>query len=521
MSMLIQPWRIEMLGSFCACLESTRITRFKSHNAAALLAYLALFPSHPHSRDELVTLLWPDDDSDAARNRFRVMLNSLRRQLEPPGMPPGGILLADRLTVALQTRALTTDVGEFEEAADSATHATEEQAQIALLRRAAEAYRGELLPGFLDDWVLVERSRLAERYQLVLHRLVRSLAAANEPEAALNYALQAVQADPLREESCRDAMRLYDALGQPSAALHRYAELERLLLQELGERPGTATRQLATRIAERLGHGVTIVPGVCAGPEPPTTPIPVTAQEQPAEMPCLPIPLTRFFGREPEIAALLARLEGRAGGEPTRLLTLIGVGGAGKTRLAIETARRWQTTSEGATRFVSLADLSASRQIPAAIAAAMRLMLAPGQDPLAQVCGALAAQRTLLVLDNLEHLAAEAAPLITCLVTSRRSLGVEGEEEWPVAPLPVPASKDEGGRKSRSDLDSDESASSSFIPNPGSPNHFGDRCAISSLLAYPSVQLFVDRAQAVLPHFQVTARNAQDVAALCRDLEGI
>ncbi len=519
--MLTQPWRIDMLGGFSVRLDTQRITRFKSHNATALLAYLALFPTQPHSRDELVALFWPDDELDAARNRFRVMLSSLRSQLEPPDTPPGRCLRADRLTVALQTDALTTDVWEFEEALDGAVHMEDEEAQITLLKRAADAYHGELLPGFLDDWVLAERNRLAERHQQALHRLVRSLVANHESETALTYALQAVQADPLREEACRDVMRLYASLGQPSAARHCYAELERLLIRELGVRPGASTRQLAAQIEEQLGRGVAAAPG---GSIEPTLAVAAPAPLRSPEPAGLPVPLTRFFGREPEIAALLARLAGREKAPP-RLLTLIGVGGAGKTRLVIETARRWQTEANGIVRFVPLADLSAARQIPAAIAAALRLPLAPGQDALIQICAALASHQTLLVLDNLEHLATEAAPLITallerapgltCLVTSRRSLGIEGEEEWNVAPLPVPAArekgrgkreKDEGGRMKDEE---DGRATSSFPLHP------------SALLMYPSIQLFVDRAMAVQPDFQITARNAAEVAALCRDLEGI
>ena len=498
--MLTQPWRIEMLGSFGVCLDTQRITRFKSHKAAVLLAYLALYPTHPHSRDELLTLFWPDDELDAARNRFRVTLSSLRRQLEPPNVSPGDILQADRLTVSLRTQALTTDVQEFEAALEGGLHAEEGEPQIALLRRAVDTYHGELLPGFLDDWVLGERNRLAEQHQQALHRLVRGLVAVQDVAGALNYALLALQADPLREESYRDAMRLYAALGQPSAALHLYAELERLLVEKLEVRPGPATRHLAAQIAERLGHGVAVASGAPSEPAPPSvSPAATSMPIRPPESVCLPVPLTRFFGREPEIAALLARMHGSEEAAPTRLLTLMGVGGAGKTRLAIETARRWQTSPDETVRFVPLAELSDPRQIPAAIAASLRLPLAPGQDTFSLVCAALAACRTLLVLDNLEHLAEEAAPLVaalleqapdlTCLVTSRRSLGIAGEEEWTIAPLPLPEAR---------------------------PTD-----SLSPLLACPSVQLFVDRAQAVLPHFQVTARNAAEVAALCRDLEGI
>lgn len=204
---------------------------------------------------------------------------------------------------------------------------------------------------------------------------------------------------------------------------------------------------------------------------------------------------TRFFGRSKEqarLAALLADPE-------VHLVSLLGPGGAGKTRLALETARQAASGFEGPVCFVALADISDSALLPAAVAAALRLPLSGERSAREQVAGHLASASSLLVLDNLEHLGAEGAseiralleltPRLTCLVTSRQKLCLEGEQDLLLAPLPVPTA--------------------------------GELEPPAHLSTYSSVQLFTDRAQAVRPDFQITAHNAEAVAAVCRTLEGL
>ncbi|MGI4789543.1 MAG: AfsR/SARP family transcriptional regulator [Janthinobacterium lividum] len=211
-----------------------------------------------------------------------------------------------------------------------------------------------------------------------------------------------------------------------------------------------------------------------------------------------PIQFTRFFGRSPEksrLAEMLCDPE-------VRLVTLLGPGGAGKTRLALETARQVSGSFDGVACFVPLADISDSALIASAIASALRMPLSGDRPPLDQVAAHLSSSRALLVLDNMEQLGEagaaetralmEQAPHLTCLVTSRQKLNLEGEREYRLAALPVPTPTD-----------------------PTLPQEPAD------LIDYPSVQLFVDRAQAVRPDFQVTPLNAEAVAAICRSLEGM
>src|SRR6476646_5464210 len=97
----VEPWQIDLLGGFKAQRGERVITRFRTHNAAALLAYLACFPARAHPREELIELLWPESDPTAGSTRLRQELASLRRQLEPPGTPPGAAIAADRESIRL------------------------------------------------------------------------------------------------------------------------------------------------------------------------------------------------------------------------------------------------------------------------------------------------------------------------------------------------------------------------------------------------------------------------------------
>ena len=404
------PWRIQLLGALRAEMGDLKVTRFATSRVAVLLARLALHPRRAHSREELCDLLWPDADLGAARLSLRVAIASLRRQLEPPPLIHGSVLLADRSFVGLNLVAFRCDVADFEAALTAAGDGPE------TLARAAALYGGDLLPGFYDDWIVEERERLAALHEECCAQLQQ------EGRAA------------------RTSIPPYAAVAEADAA--------------------------APACAPRLVR--------------------------------LPLQFTRFFGREGEVAHIAALLAA----SDTRLVTLSGPGGVGKTRLALEAARQVADHSGGLVCFVPLADLSDAHLIPDAVAAALGLARADDAAPLDEVTAALSdLPPALLVLDNFEQLVERGAPLVlslltrlptlTCLVTSRRRLGLPGEHEVPILPLPVP-------------------------PPPDAPPETPAQVSQSA-----AVRLFVDRAQAARPDFQLTRGNAAAVSSLCRHLEGI
>jgi predicted ATPase/DNA-binding SARP family transcriptional activator len=210
----------------------------------------------------------------------------------------------------------------------------------------------------------------------------------------------------------------------------------------------------------------------------------------------LPRPLTAFIGRTQDLSALESLIRS------ARLLTLTGVGGCGKTRLAREVAARSPEAFPGGARWVELAPLvegSEEALISQAIALAWGVAEQPGRPILETVVEALASEGRLLILDNCEHLLESCAwhaqflldgcPALTILTTSRQPLGIAGEVIFPVAPLPAPPEQ--------------------------------RRYDLQELACGDAVSLFVARARAVAPSFALTEENVSDVARICRKLDGI
>src|SRR5207247_1886654 len=142
------------------------------------------------------------------------------------GVPAGSVLIADRFSVQLNPAVVVTDVSEFESGLRSASGARSAIERTQSLERAVDLYKSELLPGYYEEWIEVERERLADAHLQTLRALVRQRAKAKDLSGALGFARRLVAANPLIEESHRDLIRLYVATHQPSAALQQYGDLE-------------------------------------------------------------------------------------------------------------------------------------------------------------------------------------------------------------------------------------------------------------------------------------------------------
>lgn len=496
--------RILLLGGLRVEMpDGSILARFRAQKAASLLAYLVYHPNRTFPRDELIELLWPEVEPDTGRKRFKQELASLRRQVEPPPLTPGSVLVTvGRTGVGINREGVVIDVAEFEAALRAARHAGDDVTERARhLSHAVDLYGGPLLHGIDDLWIEGERLRLADAYLDALRRVAGALLEAGDLSSALQYAHRAVQADSYDEDARADLMRVYAARGEPGAIRRQFRELARLLRAddlEPSESLHALAKQLrrqaaAEAVRRRSERGASSLPGsgraLSTAPDrdrPGTAAVPVR----------LPRPLTRFFGREDE-GTHVARI---LGDEATRLVTLTGLGGSGKTRLAIEVAGRIAPRFPGGVFFVPLTDLSDARLVPGAIADVLGLPRGADEPPLEQVAGALSgAPPTLLVLDNLEQIVDEGAALVgellaraatlTCLITSRQRLDLMGEQEFPLPPLPTPDPR--------------------VADTP------------ERLMENAAVRLFLDRARSIRPDFPLSERNAGAVAALCRRLEGI
>lgn len=479
-------WEIKLFGWLRVTMGDRVVSRFPTKKCASLLAFLAFHLDDPHSREVLTEMLWPDADPEAAGNRFRVTLSSLRGVLEPDGVTPGSVLIADRTTVQLSPAAVATDVQHFKRALTEAS-AVSGELREECFTRACTLYGGDLLNGHIDEWVIPERERLARERIEALCGLSTVREEMGDLDGAIDACIKAISADGLLEPIHQRLMTLYLAKGDTTSALRRYRDLRRLIRREIGQPPSPATRAIAETIRARLREKI---PRAAA---PPSATSSLQQRSLSGDSPRLPLTLTTFFGRDNESA----RLESMLSDGDARLVTVTGTGGSGKTRLAVEVARRMEPVYGEAIWFVPLAERNDPRLIVDAIFDAMRLRRLQGVDLKEQVISALAHRPSLLVLDNFEHLVPDGAnairdllelvPTLRCLVTSQVRLQLSGEREIPLAPLPTPTVEQ------------------------GADN----------MVHCPSVRLFVDRAQAVHPGFSVNDRNAEAVGELCRRLEGI
>lgn len=515
-------WRIELFNGVRAVSGAVILTRFYSQKVGSLLAYLALHCRQAHGREALAEQFWPEADPDAGRLNLRVGLAALRRQLEPPGVPRGSILLTDRTTVRLNSERVTTDVAEFQAAIRAAERTTDIVAQLSLWEQAEALAQGELLPGCYDEWALAERTRLNDLRIEVLQRLSAAWEQSGDLHKALDYAHQVLVLNTLHEESHCRLIRLYLAVSQPEAAGRQYRELERLLQETLGATPSAEARTLAQQVASRQVVAPALTPTArsarasarrsAAGG---STSSPAAPKRAPNScLPALPALLTRFFGREAELEMLQSLLIPTPvalpslfplgdTAESTRIVTVTGPGGTGKTRLALEAGQRLKQEFAGSALFVSLSEVTSPTKILDAILTVLPQERNSDRAPFDQAADGLALHPTLLILDNFEQLLSteaqavesaavitrlrEECPLLTFLITSRQALNIQGERELALEPLPTPL-------------------------HPGAPER---------LLEFAGVQLFVDRAQRARADFQITPRNAATLVALCHRLEGL
>jgi predicted ATPase/DNA-binding SARP family transcriptional activator len=443
--------------------------------ALALLAYLAV-TRQPHSRDVLATLLWPDSSQREARGNLRRTLHTLKEVV--------GEVVTGTDALALNPQSeVWVDVVAFQEATSCLHAGVLTLDCLRQLEAAAALYVDHFLAGFTlsdsaawEEWEFFEREGLQRQLARLLERLIEEHEAHSAWEVALPYARRWLALDTLHEPAHRALMRLYALSGQAAAALRQYEACKQILNEEVGAPPEDETTALFEAIRSHAYP-----------PREPRESIP-PARATPVYN--LPAELTPLVGRKRSVADVLRRL-----GAPTcRLLTLVGPGGIGKTRLAIRVAEQARNAFADGVAFVSLQAIESGELIVPAVADALGLQLAGSEAPLTQLLTTLRRKTLLLVLDNFEQLLDEAerlsewlaaAPELKVLVTSREPLHLR--EEWlhPVSGLPSPP-----------------------------PRH------LRNLDSYDAVRLFVSLAQRVRPGFTLE-EEAEGVARICALAEGM
>ncbi len=459
------------------------------HKATALLAYLAV-TSQRHTRAALAVLLWPDHDPAGARGELRRMIWVINKSLGQ------GWLATDQQTVLLPPHpGLWLDVACFHEllaASRQHNHPAHEMCPTCLesLTEAVNMAQGDFLAGFtlpdspdFDTWQAFETESLRRELAGALERLVQFLALGEKTsvERAIAYARRWLALDPLHELAHRQLMELYAQAGQPAAAVQQYQNCVEVMAQEFGIAPAAETTALLEAIkANRWPASTEMMEQKRPSPPHPSTP--------PHN---LPIQATSFIGRE----AALDGLQQRLADPDVRLMTIVGPGGIGKTRLSLALAERQlqpTTAFPDGVFFISLAPIRSANMLIQTIAEGLAFSLASAEEPVTQLLTYLRHKRMLLVLDNFEHLLdgvvlvsqiLQTAVQVKILITSRERLNLANETLWPIGGL-----------------------------------NFSRLTGVEMALANEAVQLFTQRARRIWPDF---ALRPDDLPHLERILQGV
>ena len=417
------------------------------HKAMALLAYLATNPQ-AHSRNTLATLLWPNYDQGRARAALRRTLVTLKKA----GLSEW--LAADRETIKLNDQAtLWVDVARFRQRLGDCLAAghNSDVFCLPLLTEAVGLYQADFMAGFslrdspnFDEWQLSQAESLRRDMMSALARLVRCHSAQGEIETAIDYTQHWLAMDPLFEMAHRQLMQLYARNGQRIAALRQYQTCARILEQELATTPSAKTTALYQQI--QRGEG-----GYDNPADMPLNrfPNPQALRMGPASVPLhnFPAQPTPFLGRDNELSEIGQRLQNPA----CQLLTLIGPGGIGKTRLAIQAAHEQAAAFPDGLYFVPLDPINPGDFLVSTLADHLSLSLDGLEDPTLQLMTYLHQKQLLLVLDNFEHLMRKVgllakivgqAPQVKILVTSRERLNLQGEWAVEIKGMRYPAIAD-------------------------------------------------------------------------------
>ena len=237
-------WQIELLGGLCARQGERTLNRFKTRKAEALLACLLLHPERPCRREELSQMLWSkEEDREALLHRLNIALSELRHLLTDPDVFPRNL----SPNVCLDPDTVVTDVAEFERLLAEAMQASRPDERIRLLRDATTLYRGELMPGYSEEWIKTKREELARKHQAALEDLTQALIAAEDFAGAAEQTERWIRAAPRDERAHRTLMEVYAALGRTPEALRHYEGWQQILSGEQ-QSPDPKTQALAERL---------------------------------------------------------------------------------------------------------------------------------------------------------------------------------------------------------------------------------------------------------------------------------
>lgn len=441
----------------------------------ALLAYLALNPQR-HSREFLSSLFWSKYNQTKAFTNLRHTLWEVHKSIGEDW------IISDRATVSLNQAAdISSDVMRFQDSLYKARHQTDLTLRTALLVDTVSIYRNHFLTGFslrdapeFNEWIFTQSESLRNDLASALTLIVDSYLAQTQAESTIQHARRLISLNPLNESAHRQMMEVYLQAGQYTAALKQYQTCEQILRKELGIDPQPETLALYKKIRK---HEI----------KPANTTHPVQAKTPKHN---LPLQLTTFIGREKERDEVCNLLN------KNRFVTLVGAGGIGKTRLALQVGEKLLSEYFDGVWFIPLDVLTDAALVPQAVASVFGIKNIADHTIMERLINVLHDQTTLLIFDNCEHLLESTrdlietllknCPKIKVLATSREVLGIDGEAVYQVPSLPIP-----------------------------------QIITAHQLEDFESIQLFSERAGLAFHKFSLTQENIEAVAGICQRVDGI
>lgn len=454
-----------------------------------VLAALTLRARESVSTGVLAEIVWADDQPRNPLNALQLQVSYLRKRLgggsagQPLVTRPGGY--------ALVVDDDDVDARRFERLARVAGELVPGSLEAAIERydEALGLWRGEAYADVLGEpFAVGEATRLEELRLTTIEARNEALLAVGRHAELVGELSGLVSEHPLRERLHGQLMLALYRAGRQADSLRAFERARSTLVEQIGIDPGPELRRLERRILEQDPGLDWVAPAGSSEPiAAPPLPSKITVPARPLAP--LPAAITALVGREVETARVRHLLE------RSRLVTLTGPAGAGKSRLAIEVP---DPEVHGEVWFVDFDAVDDPELAAPTVAVALSIPTTPGDDVANAVAAALATRRGLLVLDTCEHVVSGASFLVgqvlrqardvRVLATSRRPLGVTGEIAWPVPPLALAP------------------------PDVGS---------VDDAMRYPAIELFVERAAATRPDFVLDEANLADVAAICLALDGL
>jgi predicted ATPase/DNA-binding SARP family transcriptional activator len=470
------PLRVRLLGELEVAFAGGPVV-IAGVQRQALLALLALRAPHPVSREALIDALWGEEPPLTAVNAVQVQVSALRRALGRDSLQTaaGGYRLAVATELDVRSFRTLRDEGLQLLAAGEATRASDAlRAGLALWRGAALAGLGSI------PFVAPLATQLEEERLAALERRLEADLAAGRHRDVVTELESVVGQHPLREGLRGLLMQALYRGGRQADALAVYEQGRRLLGEELGIDPSPALRELHRRLLQQDDEAPMVEPASTSSAS--VVPAPLRRGGR------LPRFADPTVAREADIEALTRMLRDEGG----RLVSVLGAGGVGKTRVAVEVARVFAEEDPDAVVYVPVADAAEPNDLPSVICQALEV---PASEDAAVACErALSVRHGLVVLDNLEHVIkaavlvaelAAAAQGCRFLVTSRQALEVRAERRYVLAPLET-----DGER--------------------GTPGALP-----------PATQLFLSRVRSLDPSFEPGPDELADIATICERCDGL